>query len=219
MARRPGVRTSRRRAAQAAAGTDSLARLVTAALEEAAVAGWAQVSHAAVAERAGLSLAETLAHAPTASHLLARIADYFDREAFKGVDGVDPSQSVKDRLFDLLMRRYDVLQRHRAGVLALMKGLRRDPAAAAMLIARMSRSLAATLAAAGLTPHGLMGCARVMGLKAVHVAALRAWRRDDTADMAKTMAALDRALAAAERLARFADERGFGAQEKAGDPA
>lgn len=62
------------------------------------------------------------------------------------------------------------------------------------------------LAAAGVSPDGLFGYARIQGLKMVLACALKAWIDDDSADLAKTMAALDRALERAESLARF---RGF----------
>jgi hypothetical protein len=65
---------------------------------------------------------------------------------------------------------------------------------------RFDRSGAAMLAAAGISADGLCGLARIQGLKAIHLAALRAWMKDDSADLAATMAALDRALRQAERL-------------------
>jgi hypothetical protein len=45
---------------------------------------------------------------------------------------------------------------------------------------------------------------QVLGLKAAYLSAWRVWRVDDSDDMAKTMAALDKALAYAERAAKFA---------------
>jgi hypothetical protein len=62
------------------------------------------------------------------------------------------------------------------------------------------------LAAAGVSPDGLLGCARIQGMKVVLLCALRGWMEDDSTDLAKTMAALDRALERAERVAGF---RGF----------
>ena len=41
-----------------------------------------------------------------------------------------------------------------------------------------------------------------LGLAGVWLATIRAWARDDSADMAATMAALDNALDRAERIAR-----------------
>ncbi len=72
-----------------------------------------------------------------------------------------------------------------------------------MLACRVGRSAAALLGAAGVSAEGLIGFARVQGFKAVMACALKAWMTDDSADMAKTMAALDKALARAERVASF----------------
>jgi AcrR family transcriptional regulator len=181
---------------------DDMTVILAAAMAEAAGVGWAQVSLAAIAARAKMKLGDVLRHVPTKAHLLARFADHVDRQALGGVGAIDHAQSVKDRLFDLLMKRFDALQAHRQGVKALMSGVMRDPGEGAMLLGRLARSMESTLAAAGLSPHGLKGLLQVMGLKAAYLAALRAWRQDDSADMAKTMAALDRALGLAERAGK-----------------
>jgi AcrR family transcriptional regulator len=182
---------------------DEISRILSAAMDEAAATGWAQVSFQAIANRSNLKLGEVLLHTPTKAYILARFADAIDKAALSDVNDVDDSQSVKDRLFDLMMRRFDALQKYRAGVLALMTGLSRDPAEGVMVMGRLSRSMAATLAAAGVPAHGLAGLAQTEGLKAVYLSALRAWRSDDSDDMAKTMAALDKALGYAEKAASF----------------
>ena len=88
-----------------------------------------------------------------------------------------------------------------------MTGVMREPGELAMLMARLSRSMTATLSAAGLAPHGLRGVAQMMGLKAVYLSALRIWQKDESPDMAKVMAALDRNLGYAERAAQFSFSR------------
>jgi AcrR family transcriptional regulator len=195
---------AKRSAAKAAPRAEDIrARIVTAALREAAAVGWRGLALDAVARRADLALGAVIAAAPTKAHLVAHVAAHVDADMLGRVGFPDPTVSVRDRLFDVLMKRFDALQKHRDGVLALLAGLSRDPPAAAMALARLSRSMAAVLAAAGVSSDGLIGCARVQALKAVHLAALRAWRTDDSADMAKTMAALDKALNLAERAASF----------------
>lgn len=198
MARKPSGKKS-----GSTASGDPMTRILTAAMQETAAVGWAHLSMEAVAKRAKMKLGEVLLHAPTTAHLLARFADHVDKVALSSVDGVDASQSVKDRLFDLLMRRFDALQPHRAGVVALMTAVAKEPGEGAMLLARLSRSMSATLSAAGVSPHGLKGMVQIMGLKAVYLSALRAWKTDESADMAKTMAALDKGLGVAEQAANF----------------
>ncbi|MDX2142101.1 MAG: hypothetical protein SFV19_01990 [Rhodospirillaceae bacterium] len=196
--------------------TDPLTRIVGAAMSEAAAVGWAHLSLEGVAVRAKMKLGDVLRHVPTKAHLLARFADHVDRAALGAVASVDHSQSVKDRLFDLLMKRIDALQVHRDGVRAVMTGAARDPGEGAMLLGRLARSMESTLAAAGLSPHGLTGMMQVMGLKAAYLSALRVWRSDDSTDMAKTMAALDKALGYAERAAKFAFGKRRGNAEPVG---
>ena len=55
--------------------------------------------------------------------------------------------------------------------------------------------------AAGVSTSGLRGQLRVRGLIAVWMWTLRAWERDERADLSGTMAALDAALRRADRLA------------------
>ncbi len=108
---------------------------------------------------------------------------------------------MRDRLFYLLMQRIDVMQDHRAGVLALMRGLPRDPGMALLLACATRRSMRWLLDAAGVPTAGLRGELRVRGLCGVWLWVMRAWQHDETEDMAATMSALDTALRRAERLA------------------
>nr|MBC8158924.1 TetR family transcriptional regulator [Alphaproteobacteria bacterium] len=65
------------------------------------------------------------------------------------------------------------------------------------------RSMAWMLEAAGLPSGGISGAARAAGLGALYANAVRVWLRDDTPDMAKTMAALDRGLGCADGIVSF----------------
>lgn len=178
-------------------------KVLDAALAEAAAVGWDNMTFEGIAARAGMSLGQVVLDAPTKAHLMSRYADHVDRSALAAVENIDQSQSARDRLFDLLMRRFDAMQKDRDGVLAMGKALRRDPATAAKLACRLTRSLNATLNAAGAAEPGIASVAQVVGLQAVYLSAMRTWVDDDTEDMAKTMAALDKALGHAERAANF----------------
>ena len=60
--------------------------------------------------------------------------------------------------------------------------------------------MAAMLEAARLSTSGCRGRLRVKGLMAIYLATLRVWLRDETNDLAKTMAALDGQLRRVEAL-------------------
>ena len=77
---------------------------------------------------------------------------------------------------------------------------------------RLKRILSAMLTAADISISGPVRCLLVEGLQGVYLVTLRAWMNDDTADMAKTMAALIARLDQAERVMRFPPRRRAGAK-------
>jgi hypothetical protein len=118
--------------------------------------------------------------------------------------GTIPGQggSPRDRIFDVLMRRLDALQPHRAGVTRYLAEARRDPLLALLTAPLVLNSMAWMLEAAEIDAGGLDGALRAQGLVGVWLLALRGWERDETADLGPSMAALDRALDRAETVAR-----------------
>ncbi len=183
-------------------------RAVDAALAIAADHGWGAVSLAAVAEQAGTSLAALYAVLPSKGAILDAFARRIDRATLAGVaiDAQDAG-SVRDRLFDVVMRSFDALEPHRRAVAALVSDLPRDPLAATCQGARLLRSLAWMAAAAGVDTSGLLGALRVKALGAAYLVVLRAWLADESEDKARTMAALDRALKNLEMIAQTASFR------------
>lgn len=174
------------------------AELVRAAFDLAAMQGWRRVSAAAAAREAGLDLARARRRFPCTPAILSCFGRLADEAALTGALTEGP---VKDRLFDVLMRRVDFLQRHRDGVVALMRPTAADPALSLWLAARTLHSMGWMLEAAGVSSQGIRGELRKQGLCAVWTWTLRAWLRDDSEDLATTMAALDTALGRADQVA------------------
>lgn len=172
--------------------------LIASAFQLAAERGWAQVSVAAAARAAALPLHEARARFPTKPMLLLRFGRMADQAALMDLA---PEGPVRDRLFDLLMRRFDVLQAHRAGVLALLRTLPTDPPTALLLALTTRRSMRWMLDAVDVNSRGVRGELRVRGLIAVWLWTVRTWERDESADLSTTMATLDAALHRAENAA------------------
>ncbi len=170
--------------------------LVTAAFAHAGLTGWAGLSIVEAARNAALPLDRARVRFPGPGAVLLRFGLMADSAAL-----AEPANEpvARDRLFDLLMRRFDVLQQHRAGMLALLAYLPRDPVLSLALAGATLRSMAWMLETAGISAAGLRGTLRAQGLVAVWLYTLRAWRDDESADLASTMAALDKALDQAER--------------------
>jgi AcrR family transcriptional regulator len=182
--------------------------LIGSAFRLAAEQGWSRVNVPAAAQAAGLSLAQARGRFPNRIAILRRFGQLLDQTALAAT----PSEgTVRDRLFDLLMRRFDALQAHRDGVLVLMRSLPRDPPSALLLACNTRQSMRWMLQAAGVSPSGLHGELRARGLLAVWLWGVRAWQRDESLDLSTTMAAVDAALGRAEEAETWIARRSDGA--------
>jgi len=187
--------------------SDQRAAIIAAALKLIAARGWRDVTLRGVASEAAVPFAELYAAFPTKTAIVGAFLADIDRQVLAGVeDTPDPDETVRDRLFDTMMRRYDALRPHRDAVAALAEGLARDPLAALALRPALLRSTAVVLEAAGLTAEGFVGALRQKSLAALHASVLRTWLRDDSADLGKTMVALDSRLKALEGWAQRFDK-------------
>lgn len=176
-------------------------RLLRSALSLAAAGGWQAASLAAVAKDADVPLADAYAQFPTRLSILSGLLNRTDRKVL--ADGpADIDDAPRDRLFDILMRRFDALAADREGMRMIVRDMPGDPLNALLLAPCFAASMAWMLETAGLPATGVGGSIRVKGLAIVYLATLRTWLDDDSIDMAKTMAALDRNLQRADSLAR-----------------
>jgi ubiquinone biosynthesis protein COQ9 len=172
--------------------------LIAAAFQLAADNGWARVTIADAAQSAGLSLADARVRFPGKHALLRRFGQLLDQAALSSTPNEGP---VRDRLFDLLMSRFDAMKPHREGVRALLRHLLCDPVTTLELSCATARSMRWMLNAAGQPTHGLRGALRVKGMVAVWTWTLRTFERDESDDLSATMATLDTALGRAHAMA------------------
>jgi len=98
-----------------------------------------------------------------------------------------------------LMRRFDAMKPERAALRRITRGLSCDPLVAVLSGPALLRSMAWMLEASGISTTGPAGRLRVKGLTVIYLDVLRTFLGDETPDLAKTMAALDRRLRQAER--------------------
>jgi hypothetical protein len=140
------------------------------------------------------------------------VEEAFDRGISDNLGPLDANQTVRDRLFDLIMKRFEAMEPHRAAVIAMEAGADRDPVLLAAQHQRHVRCARWVLALAGLEADGMTGQARAQGLGVIIGQARAAWRGDDAGDFTKTMASLDKNLRRAEEM--FGRWAGFEAKPK-----
>ena len=171
--------------------------MIEATLQLAQSQGWQRVSLVDASREAGLPLQQVRQRFPFKSMVLLRLNRQIDDAA---LCGASYGTTVRERLFDLLMRRFDAMQDYRPGICAVMQTLPRDPALAAFLAGTTMESLRWIADSAALDRHGLGGMIRLNTLLAIWSGTLISWEKDITPDLAETMQTLDKALARAERM-------------------
>jgi AcrR family transcriptional regulator len=154
-----------------------------------------EIDFPAVAERAGLSLARCRAQFNSLLAVLAAQMQETDRAVLAGGDADMAAEPARERLFDVLMRRLEALAPHKAAIRSLARSARCNPPLALALNGLTVRSQAWMLNAAGISTAGIKGAIRAQGMACLYADVVRVWVNDDDPGLARTMAALDRALA------------------------
>lgn len=172
------------------------------------------------AERAGVTLAELYRQFPTEAALIRALGRRVDEQMLESDQTELDALPARDRVFELMMCRFEALQPFRAGLRRLARARPRDPLLLLDTACRLDRSLSWLQTAADLPTRGLRArwSRRMLGL--VYLRTMQVWFDDEGLDMAKTMAQLDRNLRRAESLTGLGERRGQAEPaEPAGQPA
>lgn len=162
-------------------------KLCQAALDIAATEGWSGLSVDAMAKRSRVSSTVARKIFPDVYSVLPSIVELVDSGIYVSSD----DGSLRDRLFESIMSRFDAMQKNRAGISAIADAAKKDSAMASRMIFAHVRSVDRIMDAAGCGYAGLKRAAFTAALLVVHELMILKWLRDDTPDMARTMAALD----------------------------
>lgn len=174
---------------------------VDAALSLAATQPWSQVTMLDIARAADCELADLFALFDHKEDILATYGRQVDVELARRMGPQDGE--IKDRLFDILMERFEILNENRAAVLSILHAMGREPKQILYSGSFLCRSMGKVLDIAGTSPGGWCGMVRVAGLSAIFGRVLMVWKMDESPDMPKTMAALDKSLSQAGQVARW----------------
>lgn len=165
-----------------------------------------QIGLSDVAKRAGVSLAQMRAEfSSTLSILAAQIKDT-DQKVLLGGDSDMTEESPREKLFDVLMRRLEILTPHRQAIRSLMRSASRNPGLAFALNGLAVQSQSWMLNAADIKVSGPKGMVRAQGLAMLFAYVMQTWVKDEDPGLARTMAVLDRELSRGQRWSGFLDD-------------
>lgn len=151
-----------------------------------------------VAAQADLPLAKVLMQVTSKMELLEAYAARIDGDVLAEDDPDMADEPVRERLFDVLMRRYDTMLPNKLSLVQLERDARPDPALGLALVRIVSTSMKRMAVSAHVETDGLKGALVLAGMMQLHGRVMRVWLHEEDAGQALTMAELDKALRQAE---------------------
>ena len=180
---------------------DLKCKVIQAALDLAKTKSWADISMYQISQQAGVLESDVLIVFEDKESVLAgymssinkKIESMFEQHSFM-------DESPRDRIFDLIMERLDLLNNHKTAVISFVNSVSLDPKQIFTVLPNISKAMAQTLVLANENTHGIKGAVKVTALTTIYLKVLRFWINDETDDMAPTMACLDKALSFYDKI-------------------
>jgi AcrR family transcriptional regulator len=177
-------------------------RMIDAALDLAREESWSNIDFAQICLAANVSEDQALEFFDDKTDILVAYGRRTDAELRAVAHEIlSDEMSEREKLFDLLMERFELINDNREAILSILGSIKTDPKEAVLTFPHLAKSMTRILELAGLETEGFKGAAQVTGLTGVYLYTVRTWKEDETSDLSKTMATLDKALDYAESTA------------------
>ena len=163
-----------------------------------------------------IALARALAGGPQ-QLVLGKVAALDDQAMLESFADIEDAGeiSIREKILEALMHRFEIYAPHRAQVEALSRAARGRLDLGAALGIGLHNVTRRMLVMAGDNCEGWRGLMRIKGVVGVVLLVGRVWMKDDSPDLAPTMKALDRRLQQAEEWAISLRLFWLGEQQKA----
>ena len=155
---------------------------------------WHEISMAAIAGQAGLSLSLLMRHAPSKSAILQDFSRDIDEAMLLVFERYPAEGDAHDRLFDVILKRLEILQPYRGVIASVIKRSGADGVEAVRLLQSLSDSIGWMVSAARVEQEPEWQSLGRLGLMRAYLRVLSVWSKENDPGLARTMAALDRAL-------------------------
>ena len=176
-------------------------KIIQTAFDLAAIHSWNDITLNDIAIAAELDCMKVTALFPCKSDIITAYARIVDNRLIKEMDNTfGGSESRHDKLFDIMMARYDILNENRAALISIINGLTLNPKQGMETLPALCNTITTILNIAGENSDDWRGAIKISALSIIYLKSLREWINDDTADMASTMAGLDKSLAYFDKI-------------------
>ena len=158
-----------------------------------------------IAKTAGVPLADLREEFSSVMAILSAHMKEIDRQVLAADMSDMGDEPVREKLFDILMRRLEAHAPHKAAIRSLMKSSLRNPPLALALNSFAARSMSWMMTAAGISTAGPCGIVRAQALTLLYARVVATWAEDQDPGLARTMSVLDRELARGQQWSGFLD--------------
>ena len=133
--------------------------------------------------------------------LLKNINRYIDYLLTSDTKSME-SSSKRDMLFEVIMARFDILQKNRNSILNIYKSFKSKPQKLLKLIPSFLESMLLTAKLAKINTKNIKGSIKIKGIFLIYIATFFVWKDDNTKSIEKTMTSLDKYIDNAESLTK-----------------
>ncbi len=175
-------------------------RIVDALMKLAAEEPWDRITLPQIAREADVTLGELRDAFPSKGAILGGFARRIDRIVLDGTGEDMLGEPARERVLDVMMRRLDALAPYKAALKEISRHARRDPLMLAALNQLALNSWRYMLAAADIDTEDSLGLVKIQGAALVFARTLDVWFDDDSPDLGRTMAQLDKELGNGEKI-------------------
>lgn len=176
-------------------------KLIQTMLDIAADMPWNDITLYDIVAKAGIELDEIKVLFPCKSDIINAYARQVDHRLIDEMDGAfGEGESARDKLFDIIMERFDILNEHRDAIISVINGVTLDPKQGMESLSPLCSSIITIMNIANIEVDGWRGAIKISALSALYLKSLRDWVGDTSPDMAATMAGLDKSLGYFEKI-------------------
>jgi hypothetical protein len=162
--------------------------------------GWSAITLQRIGKTANIPLDETSAIFSSKWDILEAFRARTDLLITSQKTPTWSGQSVKDRLFDILMARIEIIEPWKAGISSIARHSVVQPLTAIRLFASLNKSMELMIKHVDAKTQGPGKFLQSHGLTIIYLLVLRQWISDPSSDLGSSMAELNKRLISADQL-------------------
>ena len=163
---------------------------------------WNEISFTILCQKLKLNKKKLPTSIKNKNDLLKNINQYFDDQIMIAVKSVDKS-TPRDMLFEILMLRFELLNRYRKSILKMFNFFKYKPKSFILLLPSLINSSCMMAKVANIETKGMIGSVNTKGLLIIYFSTFLTWIEDENSSLDRTMNALDNYLEKAENILKF----------------